>query len=135
MTEWPSVRARRVLAALQRTGLRIARQRGSHRVLVKEGGPTSSLHFTTEKKLGRKCLRVSRAIPACARGFVAIVGRNRFIGSVTRLSNRHGAMRWAYCARTEAKHLSKRIVESRAPAPTARVPGPTIIQLKCLFDL
>ena len=45
MTEWPAVRARRVLVALQRTGWRIARQRGSHRVLVKEGRPNFVFAF------------------------------------------------------------------------------------------
>jgi len=52
MTEWPSVRARQVLAVLRRTGWCIAAQRGSHRVLVKEGQPISSLHFMTVQRLG-----------------------------------------------------------------------------------
>jgi predicted RNA binding protein YcfA (HicA-like mRNA interferase family) len=109
MTEWPAVRARRVLAALQRTGWRIARQRGSHRVLVKEGRPNFVFAFHDGEEIGSKNACAYRASHWLApRGFVASVGRNRFIGGVTQLSNQNGAMSRAYCARTEAKHLSKR---------------------------
>ena len=37
MSQWPSTRATRVLAALLRIGWSIKRQRGSHRVLEKQG--------------------------------------------------------------------------------------------------
>jgi len=61
MTEWPAVRARRVLAALQRTGWRIARQRGSHRVLVKEGRPNFVFAFYDGEEIGSKMLaRIAR---------------------------------------------------------------------------
>jgi len=61
MTEWPAVRARRVLAALQRTGWRIARQRGSHRVLVKEGRPNCVFAFHDGEEIGSKMLaRIAR---------------------------------------------------------------------------
>jgi len=61
MTEWPAVRARRVLVALQRTGWRIARQRGSHRVLVKEGRPNFVFAFHDGEEIGSKMLaRIAR---------------------------------------------------------------------------
>jgi predicted RNA binding protein YcfA (HicA-like mRNA interferase family) len=61
MTEWPAVRARQVLAALQRTGWRIARQRGSHRVLVKRGQPNYVFAFHDSEEIGPKMLaRIAR---------------------------------------------------------------------------
>ena|SRR6266436_1567941 len=75
----------------------------------RKGDPTSSLHFTTEKKLGRKCLRVSRAILACAPRICSksrpqslycalrpLAGAKNI--DLTPLSRRRGAMRYAYCA-------------------------------------
>jgi predicted RNA binding protein YcfA (HicA-like mRNA interferase family) len=61
MTDWPSVRARQVLAALQRTGWRIARQRGSHRVLAKEGQPNFVFAFHDREEIGPRMLaRISQ---------------------------------------------------------------------------
>jgi predicted RNA binding protein YcfA (HicA-like mRNA interferase family) len=61
MTDWPSVRARQVLAALQRIGWRLARQRGSHRVLAKEGRPNFVFAFHDNEEIGPKMLaRISR---------------------------------------------------------------------------
>jgi predicted RNA binding protein YcfA (HicA-like mRNA interferase family) len=61
MTQWRAVRAPRVLAALQRTGWRIARQRGSHRVLVKEGCPDYVFAFHDREEIGPKMLaRIAR---------------------------------------------------------------------------
>ena len=37
MSNWPSTKARRVLAALVRVGWRIKRESGSHRTLSREG--------------------------------------------------------------------------------------------------
>lgn len=37
MATWPATKARRVLAALQRIGWTVARQRGSHRRLERQG--------------------------------------------------------------------------------------------------
>jgi hypothetical protein len=39
MSEWPSTRARRVLAALERIGWQLKRQTGSHKVLSRDGWP------------------------------------------------------------------------------------------------
>jgi predicted RNA binding protein YcfA (HicA-like mRNA interferase family) len=56
MTDWPAVRARRVLAALQKIGWRIARQRGSHRVLAKEGRPNFVFAFHDTEEIGPRML-------------------------------------------------------------------------------
>ena len=56
MTDWPAVRAPRVLAALQKIGWRIARQRGSHRVLVKEGRPNFVFAFHDTEEIGPRML-------------------------------------------------------------------------------
>jgi len=61
MTEWRAVRARQLLAALQRIGWRIARQRGSHRVLAKAGRPNFVFAFHDSEEIGPKMLaRVAR---------------------------------------------------------------------------
>jgi predicted RNA binding protein YcfA (HicA-like mRNA interferase family) len=60
MTEWRAVRARQVLATLQRTGWRTTRQRGLHRVLVKEGRP-NFVAFHDREEIGPKMLaRIAR---------------------------------------------------------------------------
>jgi len=61
MTEWRAVRARQVLAALQRTGWHTMRQRGSHRVLAKEGRPNFVFAFHDGEEIGPKMLaRIAR---------------------------------------------------------------------------
>jgi len=61
MSEWRSSRAKRVLAALQTIGWRIKRQRGSHRVLAREGWPNYVFAFHDREEIGPKMLaRISR---------------------------------------------------------------------------
>jgi predicted RNA binding protein YcfA (HicA-like mRNA interferase family) len=61
MTDWPATRARRVLAALQRIGWQIRRQRGSHRVLAKEGMPDFVFAFHEREEIGPRMLsRIAR---------------------------------------------------------------------------
>jgi predicted RNA binding protein YcfA (HicA-like mRNA interferase family) len=61
MTPWPAARARRVLRALQNIGWRIARQRGSHRVLTKEGEPNFVFAFHDAEEIGPRMLtRIAR---------------------------------------------------------------------------
>ena len=61
MNTWPAVRARRVLAALQKIGWRIARQRGSHRVLVRDGYPNFVFAFHDAEEIGPRMLaRIAR---------------------------------------------------------------------------
>ena len=56
MTDWPAVHARQVLAALQRTGWRVARQRGSHRVLAKSRQPNFVFAFHDAEEIGPRML-------------------------------------------------------------------------------
>jgi predicted RNA binding protein YcfA (HicA-like mRNA interferase family) len=56
MSEWPSTRARRVLAALQRIGWQIKRQTGSHRVLSREGWPDVVFAFHDGDEIGPRML-------------------------------------------------------------------------------
>ena len=56
MSNWPATKAKRVLAALQRIGWRVARQSGSHRLLVREGWPDYEFAFHDGDELGRKIL-------------------------------------------------------------------------------
>ncbi|WP_375595445.1 type II toxin-antitoxin system HicA family toxin [Algihabitans albus] len=61
MTQWSAVRARRVLAALEKTGWQIKRQRGSHRVLAKAGRPNVVFAFHDREEIGPKMLaRIAR---------------------------------------------------------------------------
>jgi len=50
-----------VLAALERIGWRVKRQRGSHRLLEREGWPDYEFAFHDSAELGRKILsRIAR---------------------------------------------------------------------------
>ena len=61
MSPWPSVPARRVLAALLQIGWTIKRQNGSHRVLAREGWPNVVFAFHDREEIGPKMLaRISR---------------------------------------------------------------------------
>jgi len=52
--EWPSVKASRLLAALLRTGWAIARQRGSHRRLVRAGFAPMTFAFHDGDEIGAR---------------------------------------------------------------------------------
>ena len=56
MSNWPSAKARRVLAALLRIGWRIKRTTGSHRVLEREGWPDVVFGFHDDDELGPRML-------------------------------------------------------------------------------
>jgi predicted RNA binding protein YcfA (HicA-like mRNA interferase family) len=46
MSEWPSTRARRLLAALLKIGWQLKRQTGSHRTLSRESAMPTTLEAT-----------------------------------------------------------------------------------------
>lgn len=56
MPEWRSSKASVVLAALERIGWRAARQKGSHKVLVRDGWPSYVFAFHDREELGPKML-------------------------------------------------------------------------------
>ncbi len=56
MPEWSSSRANAVLNALLRIGWQVARQTGSHRVLVRQGWPNFSFAFHEREEIGPKML-------------------------------------------------------------------------------
>ena len=56
MTNWPSTRAQRVLAALLRIGCTVKRQSGSHRVLSRAGFPNYVFAFHDGEELGPRIL-------------------------------------------------------------------------------
>jgi predicted RNA binding protein YcfA (HicA-like mRNA interferase family) len=57
MSQWPSTRARQVLAALLRIGWTIKRQSGtSHRVLTRVGWPNYIFAFHDNEEIGPKML-------------------------------------------------------------------------------
>ena len=56
MTNWPASKAKRVLAAPERIGWRIGRQRGSHKVLVREGWPNYEFAFHEGEEIGPRML-------------------------------------------------------------------------------
>lgn len=56
MSNCPAVRARRVLAALQRIGWRIKRQSGSHRTLERTGWPDYVFAFHDDEEIGPRML-------------------------------------------------------------------------------
>lgn len=61
MSEWRSTKARKVLAALQRIGWTIKRQKGSHKVLARTDWPNFVFAFHDSEEIGPKMLaRIAR---------------------------------------------------------------------------
>jgi predicted RNA binding protein YcfA (HicA-like mRNA interferase family) len=56
VTDWPSTRAQRVLAALLRIGWAIKRQSGSHRTLARPGWPDFVFAFHDGEEIGPRML-------------------------------------------------------------------------------
>ena len=56
MSQWPSTKAKRVLAALFKLGWEIKRQSGSHRTLTREGQPDVVFAFHDGEELGPRML-------------------------------------------------------------------------------
>jgi predicted RNA binding protein YcfA (HicA-like mRNA interferase family) len=62
VSAWPSTRARRVLAALQRIGWRVKRTSGSHRVLERSGWEDLVFAFHDGEEIGPRMLaRLARS--------------------------------------------------------------------------
>jgi predicted RNA binding protein YcfA (HicA-like mRNA interferase family) len=56
MADWPSTRARRVLAALHRIGWKIKRETGSHKTLSRAGWPDFVFAFHDSEEIGPRML-------------------------------------------------------------------------------
>jgi predicted RNA binding protein YcfA (HicA-like mRNA interferase family) len=56
MSEWPSVRAKRLLAALLAIGWSVKRQSGSHKTLSREGFPDFVFAFHDAEEIGPRML-------------------------------------------------------------------------------
>jgi predicted RNA binding protein YcfA (HicA-like mRNA interferase family) len=56
MSQWPSTKAKRVLAALLRIGWRIKRESGSHKTLEREGWPDVVFAFHERDEVGPRML-------------------------------------------------------------------------------
>ncbi len=56
MSDWKSVKAKRLLAALQRIGWRVKRQTGSHKILEREGWLDVVFAFHDNNEIGPKML-------------------------------------------------------------------------------
>jgi len=56
MSEWPSMKARRVLAALHRIGWTIKREASSHKVLSREDWPDTVFAFHDGEEIGPRML-------------------------------------------------------------------------------
>ncbi len=56
MSQWPSIKARRLLTVLLGMGWRIKRQSGSHRTLAREGCPDFVFVFHDGEEIGPRML-------------------------------------------------------------------------------
>ena len=56
MSDWPSTRARAVLAALPRLGWTVKRQTGSHKILARPGWPDLVFAFHDREEIGSRML-------------------------------------------------------------------------------
>ena len=62
MSQWPSKKARIVLAALLKLGWSVKRQSGSHRTLTREGWPGITFAFHDGEEVGPRMLaRVAKS--------------------------------------------------------------------------
>jgi predicted RNA binding protein YcfA (HicA-like mRNA interferase family) len=57
-SQWPSTKARLVLAALLRNGWEIKRQEGSHRLLAKSGWSDYIFAYHDREEVGRVALKL-----------------------------------------------------------------------------
>jgi len=61
VSHWPSTKAQRVLAALQRIGWTVKRESGSHKVLARAGWPDVVFAFHERDEIGPRMLaRIAR---------------------------------------------------------------------------
>jgi predicted RNA binding protein YcfA (HicA-like mRNA interferase family) len=56
MAQWPAAKARQVYGALLRIGWRLKRERGSHKVLAREGWPDVVFAFHDADEIGPRML-------------------------------------------------------------------------------
>lgn len=56
MSEWPSAKAKKVLAALEKIGWSVKRTTGSHKILCKEGCPDFIFAFHDKEEIGPRML-------------------------------------------------------------------------------
>ena len=56
MSQWPSVKAKRIYAALLKIGWELKRQTGSHRTLAREGWPNYVFAFHDGEEIGPRML-------------------------------------------------------------------------------
>jgi predicted RNA binding protein YcfA (HicA-like mRNA interferase family) len=56
MRNWPSAKAKRVLAALHRIGWTLKRQSGSHKTLQRQGWPDFVFAFHDSEEIGPRML-------------------------------------------------------------------------------
>lgn len=56
MSDWKTVKAKRLLAALLRIGWRVKRQTGSHKILERAGWPDVVFAFHDNEEIGLKML-------------------------------------------------------------------------------
>jgi predicted RNA binding protein YcfA (HicA-like mRNA interferase family) len=56
VADWPSSRARRVLAALYRIGWQLKRETGSHKTLARDGWPDFVFAFHDAEEIGPRML-------------------------------------------------------------------------------
>lgn len=56
MSDWPSAKTKRVLAALERIGWSVKRQTGSHKTLTRTGWPDVVFAFHDGEEIGPRML-------------------------------------------------------------------------------
>jgi len=56
MTQWPAVKAKKLLGSLESIGWTVVRQRGSHRIMSKSGYPNYTFAFHDKEEIGPKMM-------------------------------------------------------------------------------
>ncbi len=82
MSQWPSAKAKRVLAALLRIGWSIKRQSGSHKTLSREGWPDVVFAFHDNDEVGPKMLaRIAKNTGLKPRFIIPVLSTEVFYGT------------------------------------------------------
>jgi predicted RNA binding protein YcfA (HicA-like mRNA interferase family) len=63
MSQWPSIKAKRLLAALFSLGWNLKRQSGFHRTLSREGWPDFVFAFHDSEEIGPRIRRIATPPP------------------------------------------------------------------------
>ena len=126
MSNWPASKAKRVLAALLRIGWRVARQRGSHRLLSRPGWPITNLRSMTKTKSEAGCWRESLRVLGSNLKIFRLPAPKR--DSRLLPINALASVQFLGCRQPGSNPYDREVADSRAEMPNRPKPSQTVIR-------